>query len=214
MTRQKKIKFNELATFDNAFESPNEMKAKWNSDYFKNNNSIILELGCGKGEYTNELAKRFPDKNFIGVDIKGVRLWRGAKDAIIAKLQNVAFVRILIQNITEIFDKNEIAEIWIPFPDPFPRPSKWRRRLVSSLYLNYYKDILIKNGIINFKTDDTDLYKFGLKTLQEEKHEIIEYTDNLYNSSILNEYNSITTYFEKIHREKGETIKYIKFRLK
>lgn len=214
MTRQKKIKFKELATFDNAFESPNEMKGKWNSDYFKNNNSIILELGCGKGEYTNELAKRFSDKNFIGVDIKGVRLWRGAKNAIIAKLQNVAFVRILIQNITEIFDKDEITEIWIPFPDPFPRPSKWKKRLVSSLYLNYYKDILIKNGIINFKTDNTNLYQFGLKTLKEEKHEIIEYTDNLYNSAILNEYNSIPTYFEEIHKEKGETIKYIKFRLR
>lgn len=211
MARHKKRKFAELATFDNFFDQPIGISGDWREMFFKNSNPLILELGCGKGEYTNELGKRFPDINFIGIDLKGVRLWRAAKNAIEAKLTNVAFLKINIDHITEFFNGGEVDEIWIPFPDPYPKPSKWKKRLVSSKFLSMYKQILKPYGIVHFKTDNTALYEFALETFSEQKLEVLENTNDLYGSEILNSYNSIPTYFEQLFKEKGETIKYIKF---
>ena len=214
MARQKQRKFAELATLPNFYNAPEQMQGNWRELCFKNTHPIILELGCGKGEYTNNLGAKFPDKNFIGIDLKGVRLWRGAKDAIDRKLSNVAFLQINIDKINEYFGFDEVAEIWIPFPDPYPKPCKWKKRLVSSLFLNRYKFILKKEGIIHFKTDNTPLFEFAKDTLKEEGHRILQITDNLHESDILDEYNGIPTYFERLFREKGEAIKYIQFRLK
>jgi tRNA (guanine-N7-)-methyltransferase len=214
MARHKQRKFAELETLPNFYKLPENMKGKWHVACFKNTNPIILELGCGKGEYTNHLGMKFPDKNFIGIDLKGVRLWRAAKNAIDNQLQNVAFLQINIDNIQEYFSEGEIDELWIPFPDPYPKPSKWKKRLISSNYLNKYKPLLKKEATIYFKTDNTGLFEFAKETLEKEEHRILEITDNLHESSILNEYNSIPTYFESLFREKGESIKYIKFQLR
>jgi tRNA (guanine-N7-)-methyltransferase len=212
MARHKKRKFAELATFDNFFDQPENINGDWRELFFKNSNPLILELGCGKGEYTNELGKRFPDINFIGIDLKGVRLWRAAKNAIDAELTNVAFLKINIDHIAYFFKNDEVDEIWIPFPDPYPKPSKWKKRLVSSKFLSMYRQILKPNGIVHFKTDNTGLYEFAIETFSNQKLNIIENTIDLYNSEILNSYNSIPTYFEQLFKEKGETIKYIKFK--
>lgn len=213
MARHKQRKFTELATLPNFFKLPEHIKGKWNADCFKNDKEIILELGCGKGEYTNKLGAEFPNKNFIGIDLKGARLWRAAKNAMANNLSNVAFLQINIDNIVDYIDYEEISEIWIPFPDPYPKPSKWKKRLVSSYYLNKYKDILKKDGILHFKTDNTGLFEFAKETLESEKHQILQITDDLHESDILNEYNGIPTYFEGLFREKGEKIKYIQFSL-
>ncbi|MBT5528746.1 MAG: tRNA (guanosine(46)-N7)-methyltransferase TrmB [Cytophagia bacterium] len=214
MARHKQRKFAELATLDNFYFQPENMQGKWNSLCFKNTNPIVLELGCGKGEYTNNLGAKFPDKNFIGVDLKGVRLWRAAKNALDNKLNNVAFLQINIDNIEDYFAEEEVSEIWIPFPDPYPKPSKWKKRLISSKFLTKYKRILQQKGILHFKTDNTPLFEFAKETLDKDKHSILQITDNLHESDLLNEYNSIPTYFEGLFRDKGETIKYIKFQLK
>lgn len=213
MARHKQKKFEELATLPNFHKEAEVLRGKWNSNCFKANKPIILELGCGKGEYTNNLGVKFPDKNFIGIDLKGVRLWRGAKDAIDRKLDNVAFLQINIDRIVDYFEVDEVDEIWIPFPDPYPKPCKWKKRLISSYYLDKYKDILKKDGIIHFKTDNTALFEFAKETLESENHRILQITDNLHESAILNEYNGIPSYFEGLFREKGEKIKYIQFRL-
>jgi tRNA (guanine-N7-)-methyltransferase len=213
MTRNKTKKINELYELPNVLVVPEGMKDNWNEKFFKNNHPIIIELGCGKGEYTINLAKEFPNINFIGIDIKGARLWKGAKNAIAIQLKNVAFLRILIERIDEYFGEDEISEIWIPFPDPYPKPCKYRKRLVSPRFLNLYKKILKKDGIIHLKTDNGMLYEYALETLENENHLILENTDDLYNSAIQNSYNTIPTYFEQIFREQGATIKYIRFQL-
>lgn len=214
MNRKKRPKLAEIKTMANVFEYPQDMKGKWNSEYFKNDNSIILELGCGKGEYTVNLAKRFPDKNFIGVDIKGARIWKGAKISLQNDINNVGFLKILIEKIEDHFVKDEVSEIWIPFPDPYPKPSKHRKRLISPRYLNYYKNILVEDGVIHFKTDNDGLFEYALESLTSEGHEILEITPDLYKSKIANEINTIKTHYEEKFLEEGKTIKYIKFRLR
>ncbi|MBC8343061.1 MAG: tRNA (guanosine(46)-N7)-methyltransferase TrmB [Bacteroidetes bacterium] len=208
MARHKKKKFAELATLANFYKLPDYIKGKWNAECFKNDRPIVLELGCGKGEYTNKLGAEFPDKNFIGIDLKGARLWRGAKNAIASKLKNVAFLQINIDNIVDYFEHEEVAEIWIPFPDPYPKPSKWKKRLVSSYYLNKYREILKSNGILHFKTDNSGLFEFCRETLEMEKHRILQIADNLYGSENLDKFNGIPTYFWEIFRGKGEKSKH------
>lgn len=211
MARHKLKRFAELETFPNYYDQDQSMKGKWSAHFFKNNHPLILELGCGKGEFSLGLGKEFQDLNFIGIDLKAVRLWRGAKDAMDADLSNVAFLKANIYDIEEYFAKNEVDEIWIPFPDPYPKPSKWKKRLVSSNYLNKYKNILKKEGIIHFKTDNTGLYEFACETLEQMNCKILDNTDDLYQSDIQNKYNSIPSYFESLFMEKGEKIKYIRF---
>ena len=216
----KQEKFIEFDTFKNCFTLFFEniskgflLKGRWHSDYFKNSNPIVLELGCGKGEYTIGLSENNHSKNYIGVDIKGNRIWVGAKYAIENNLNNVAFLRTRIDFIEHCFLENEIDEIWITFPDPQPQSTRKRSRLTNPLFLNRYKKILKKGGLIHLKTDSTSLYEYTLQVIEENKNLIIWQTDNLYQNCPDNrqELIQIKTHYEKLFTDKGENIKYICF---
>jgi tRNA (guanine-N7-)-methyltransferase len=218
----KQEKFIEFDTFKNCFTLFFEniskgflLKGSWHSDYFKNSNPIVLELGCGKGEYTIGLSENNHSKNYIGVDIKGNRIWVGAKYAIENNLNNVAFLRTRIDFIEHCFLENEIDEIWITFPDPQPQSTRKRSRLTNPLFLNRYKKILKKGGLIHLKTDSTSLYEYTLQVIEENKNLIIWQTDNLYQNCPDNrqELIQIKTHYEKLFTDKGENIKYICFTL-
>lgn len=197
----------------NAFSDGTHFRGKWSRECFDNDQPLVLELGCGKGEYSIALSKSFPERNFIGIDLKGVRLWRAAKDAAEAGLKNVVFLQIAIEKIEESFAPDEVSEIWIPFPDPYPKPCKAKKRLISPKYLDFYKNILVKNGLIHFKTDNDGLYNFAVEVLEKEGHYISAVTDDLYHSEIQDKFNSIPSYFESIFLSQGKTIKYIRFML-
>lgn len=218
----KQEKFIEFDTFKNCFTLFFEniskgflLKGRWHSDYFKNSNPLVLELGCGKGEYTIGLSENNHSKNYIGVDIKGNRIWVGAKYAIENNLNNVAFLRTRIDFIEHCFLENEIDEIWITFPDPQPQSTRKRSRLTNPLFLNRYKKILKKGGLIHLKTDSTSLYEYTLQVIEENKNLIIWQTDNLYQNCPDNrqELIQIKTHYEKLFTDKGENIKYICFKL-
>jgi tRNA (guanine-N7-)-methyltransferase len=218
----KQEKFIEFDTFKNCFTLFFEniskgflLKGSWQSDYFKNSNPIVLELGCGKGEYTIGLSENNHSKNYIGVDIKGNRIWVGAKYAIENNLNNVAFLRTRIDFIEHCFLENEIDEIWITFPDPQPQSTRKRSRLTNPLFLNRYKKVLKKGGLIHLKTDSTSLYEYTLQVIEENKNLIIWQTDNLYQNCPDNrqELIQIKTHYEKLFTDKGENIKYICFTL-
>ena len=218
----KQEKFIEFDTFKNCFTLFFEniskgflLKGRWHSDYFKNPNPIVLELGCGKGEYTIGLSENNHSKNYIGVDIKGNRIWVGAKYAIENNLNNVAFLRTRIDFIEHCFLENEIDEIWITFPDPQPQSTRKRSRLTNPLFLNRYKKILKKGGLIHLKTDSTSLYEYTLQVIEENKNLIIWQTNNLYQNCPDNrqELIQIKTHYEKLFTDKGENIKYICFTL-
>lgn len=215
-------KFAELNIFPNcsflAFEKIKEghpLAGKWTENYFKNNNPIILELGCGKGEYTVGLAKNNLNKNFIGVDIKGNRIWTGAKYAIDNKLLNVAFVRAKIDFIDYCFREGEIDEIWITFPDPQPQKTRVRNRLTNPIFLNRYKKILKPNGLVHLKTDSTSFYEYTLEVIAELQLELLFSTSDLYanNPSGKEELTNIKTHYEELFTAKGEKIKYCCFKL-
>ena len=212
MSRKKTPRIAEFKTMPNALISPENMKGHWNK-HFGNDHPISLELGCGKGEYTNRLGKEFPEQNFIGIDLKGARLWRGAKNALAAELNNVRFLLINISNILDYFGPNEVTEIFIPFPDPYPKPCKHKKRLISEKFMNIYKIILIRDGIVHIKTDNTDLYNYALSVIQSGGHKIIINTADLYHSEFVDLYNSIPSYFEQIYIEQGLEIKYLRFSL-
>jgi len=189
------------------------LKGKWASDYFKNLNPIVLELGCGKGEYTLALAKLFPSKNFIGIDIKGARMWVGAKKANAENISNIAFLRTRIELIESFFAKNEINEVWITFPDPQLKSKRAKKRLTSASYLNKYKNFLQSNGIINLKTDSKELFDYTYKLLEYNDLEIVENTEDLYSSNLLDEIKSIKTHYENLFTEKGKKITFLKFKI-
>jgi tRNA (guanine-N7-)-methyltransferase len=218
MAKRKLQRFAENLTFPHVFQpkltyppADDGMKGKWNDTFFRNQNSIVLELGCGRGEYTVELAKKFPQKNFIGIDWKGARLWRGAKTVHEERMPNVAFLRIQIQNIESFFSQNEISEIWITFPDPQPQKTRERKRLTSEFFLNKYKNILKPDGIIHLKTDNEGFYNFTLQTLKDFNLPVHISTDNLYESSFVDEVLSIKTTYEKIFTAQGAQSRYVKF---
>lgn len=211
MSKKKRIHLAELETFPNVFQLQKELKGRWNEIVFKNKNPITLELACGKGEYTIALAKKFPERNFIGVDIKGARIWRGAKTALEEHILNVAFLRTYIDHITEFFEEDEVSEIWITFPDPYPENSKARKRLTSEMFLPRYRQILKPGACIHLKTDDLPLYEFTLEMLSKNKCRILFHTNNLYTSSLPDEILSVKTFYEKQHLANGRTIKYIRF---
>lgn len=195
-----------------------ELKGKWRQQFFRNDNPIVLELGCGKGEYSVGLAKAFPNKNFIGVDIKGARFWFGAKEAIQEKLDNVAFLRTQIELIDCFFDTDEVDEIWITFPDPQIKYRRTKHRLTHPDFLARYKNIIKEDGIIHLKTDSEFLHGYTLGYLQGAGHEIISAHHDIYgameyepNTPLLRE---IRTYYEELFSAKGKTITYIKFRIK
>lgn len=219
MGKNKLKKFAEMETFDNVFQYPFAvverdgfpLKGRWKSDFFKNDNPIVLELGCGKGEYAVGLARRFPEKNYIGVDIKGARMWTGAKSAVKEGISNVAFLRTNIELITRFFEPGEVSEIWITFPDP--QMKKVRKRLTSSRFLDLYREILIADGIVHLKTDSPFLYTYtdALVKLNNMPTEVN--TSDLYHSDIVDDILEIKTFYEQQWLDRGLTIKYIKFHL-
>lgn len=218
----KQEKFAELDTFKNCFTLHFEnlaegfsLKGKWHSEYFRNEHPLVLELGCGKGEYTIGLAEKHPPKNYIGVDIKGNRIWTGAGQAIEKKLENVAFLRTRIDFIDYCFSENEVDEIWITFPDPQPQSTRARKRLTHNLFTNRYKKFLKPNGIVHLKTDSTSLYEYTLEVIAENKFPLIWHTHDLYKNCPADRQELVTikTYYEKLFTDKGEDIKYICFKL-
>lgn len=215
MARKKLIRFEEIEARENIFTAENilsrEMKGRWREEYFKNSNPIVLELGCGRGEYTVGLASRFPDKNFLGIDIKGDRLWVGSSQAIENDLKNVGFLRVQIQHLEDYFADQEINEIWITFPDPRPKVRDIKRRLTSPRYLNIYKKIIAPKGIVHLKTDNTPLFDFTLETLEDFKVTLLAQTTDLYSSPLNNDHFGIKTKFEQSFYDQGFDIKYLKF---
>lgn len=213
MGKDKLKRFAEIATFDNVIELDNGkiFQGQWAKSHFKNNNPVILELGCGKGEYTVNLAQLFPEINFIGVDYKGNRIWRGAKTAIEENIPNVAFLRIQIENLLDYFKENEISEIWITFPDPQPQISREKKRLTSPRFLEKYKTILKSAGPIHLKTDSDLLYDYTKEKIEELGLKVHIITNDLYKSDLVNEVLSIKTYYEKKYLAHDKNINYLKF---
>ncbi len=195
---------------EDIFES---IKGNWRSTYFKNDNPITVELACGRGEYTIGLAKLFPEKNFIGVDIKGERIWKGSTLAVEQGLTNVAFLRTPILLIDNFFEPGELDEIWLTFPDPRPRKRDIKRRLTSSRFLNKFKDLLKPGSYFRLKTDNTGFYEFTLEELENRK-DISDYkfTDDVYQSDLRPECFDIKTKYEEMFASKGEKIKYLRFK--
>ena len=221
-SKNKLKRFKENETFSNLFQPSREtlltdqfdMKGRWQADYFKNNNPIVLELGCGKGEYTLALSERYPDKNFIGIDIKGARIWRGAKTALQEQRENVAFIRMQIELIENTFASGEVSEIWITFPDPQIKYKRMKHRLTNPEFLKRYKNILKPNGIIHLKTDSEFLHGYTIGLLQGLGYEILMAHHDIYvNTEAPKEVVEVQTYYEKQFLQQGKAITYLKFRL-
>lgn len=223
MGKGKLAKFAEMETFSNVFQYPFsvvdnvpfEMKGHWREQYFKNNHPVVLELGCGKGEYTVELARLYPEMNFIGVDIKGARMWTGAKQAIEAGLKNVAFLRTNIEIIDRFFAESEVQEIWLTFSDPQMKNA--HKRLTSTFFLNRYRKFLVDGGIVHLKTDSNFLFTYTTCMVKVNKLPVVFSTEDLYHTEGLDEEThkilSIQTYYESMWIERGLNIRYMKFLL-
>ena len=213
MGKDKLKRFAEIATFDNVkqLEAGLPYKGKWAADFFKNNNPVVLELACGKGEYTVNLAQLFPDKNFIGIDYKGNRIWRGAKTAVEENISNVGFLRIQIENLTDYFTEHEVDEIWITFPDPQPQISREKKRLTSPRFLEQYKQLLKPGGLINLKTDNDDLHAYTAEKIAELSLKLHVKTEDLYHSPYATEVLNIKTYYEKKYLQDNKNINYLQF---
>ena len=223
MGKGKLAKFAEMETFENVFQYPHsvieqvpfEMKGHWREQYFKNNHPIVLELGCGKGEYTVGLAKLFPHINFIGVDIKGARMWTGANQAIEQGLANVAFLRTNIELIDRFFGPDEVQEIWLTFSDP--QMKNVRKRLTSTYFMNRYRCFLVDGGLIHLKTDSNFLFTYTLAMVENNQLPIVQSTGDLYHTTDMDEATkqilSIQTYYESMWIAGGLNIKYLKFKL-
>ena len=213
MGKDKLRKFAEIDQLENVYQLKEglALKGNWNKEHFKNDNPLVVELACGKGEYTVNLAQLFPDKNFLGVDLKGNRIWRGARTAFDEGITNVAFLRIQIEDILDYFAAGEIDEIWITFPDPQPQLSREKKRLTSKGFLNKYKIVLKEGGLLNLKTDNDQFYEFT-KLMIEELH-LKKHIDtaDLYNSEFADEVLSIKTYYEKKYLLHSKNINYLKF---
>jgi len=215
LSRKKLPRFEHNKNASNVIERGKELyttiKGKWNESYFKNNNKIILELACGKGEYTVGLGKRFKENNFIGIDIKGDRIARGSKIAESLDLINVAFLRTGIQFLDEFFIPDEVSEIWLVHPDPQPRDKEEKRRLTNQKFLNIYKKYLKNEGLFHLKTDSEFLFDYSMEVIkQDSEFEIISFTKDLYNSNLKEEHFEIKTYYEKLFQDQGSTINYLK----
>lgn len=219
-SKNKLKRFRENETFSNVVQPTRDevlqgfkFKGDWAS-FFGNNNPIVLELGCGKGEYTIGLAERNPDKNYIGVDIKGARFWRGAKVAVEKQLSNVAFLRTQIELVDHLFTENEVEEIWITFPDPQIKYKRTKHRLTNPVFLEKYRHILKKGGTVNLKTDSEFMHGYTLGLLQGLGHEILYANHDVYkNSGSPAEVLEIQTFYENQYLEKGKPITYIQFKL-
>ena len=198
--------------FNEVYNQNHPLKGKWNKEFFKNDNAITLELACGKGEYTIGQAELFPNRNFIGIDIKGARIWRGAKTALEKKLKNVGFLRTRIEFITSLFEKDEVEEIWITFPDP--QPKKPNHRLTSSRFLREYRKILTDDGTINLKTDNPPFYRFTMEMVKHNNLTLLNHTEDIYGSDyVSDERLNIKTFYEKSWLEQGLKSHYLQFNL-
>lgn len=222
MGKNKLRKFAEIKTFPNVFEptlaeimqQPFPLKTKWNQDYFKNSRPITLELGCGRGEYTTGLAVRNPERNYIGVDIKGARIWQGAKFALENRLTNVAFIRTRIEFITSFFGPSEVDEIWLTFPDPQEKKRRAKKRLTGSRFLNAYRTFVRPGGTIHLKTDHQGLYEYTLNLLAFNHQQPEVFTTDLYGSSLSGTAGAIQTYYEQMFLREGKKVFYLAFALK
>jgi tRNA (guanine-N7-)-methyltransferase len=231
MGKNKLKKFAEMETFHNVFQCGARetlegnpvvaMRGKWHEEYFHNDNPIVLELGCGRGEYTVGLAARYPEKNYIGIDIKGARMWAGAKQAELAGMKNVAFLRTNIEMLTHFFAPNEVAEIWITFPDP--QMKKATKRLTSTYFMQRYAELLVENGLIHLKTDSPFLYTYTQAMVKENNYPLLVDTCDLYNiehmsgvgnrESDIEEARALQTHYEHQWLDRGLTIKYLRWEL-
>ncbi len=228
MSKNKLRKFSELLTNEHVYQCFDwhnpvlhgkgmeefDLKGNWNRLHFKNENPITLELACGGGEYTVNLARMHPERNFIGLDVKGSRIWRGATEAKKDGLKNAAFLRCRIEQISHFFEKGEVDEIWITFPDPFLRESKSNRRLTSPFFLNEYRKVLKEQGIVQLKTDNIPLYEFTLETIREDGKCTLLYEEiDIYSKALIMPELEIKTYYEGMHLEKGLKIKFVRMSL-
>ncbi len=222
-SKNKLKRFKENLTFSNVIQPNREevvnnnfyLKGKWNANFFNNNNPIVLELGCGKGEYTVALAKENANKNFIGIDIKGARFWRGAKTAIENNMNNVAFLRTQVELIEYCFANNEIDEIWITFPDPQIKYKRTKHRLTNAEFLKRYKKILKPNAIVHLKTDSEFMHGYTLGLLHGEGHEVLYANHTIYkNEGAPKEVTNIQTFYEQQYLEQDKPITYIQFKIK
>lgn len=221
MGKDKLKRFAETRMFPNFFQPTTEevknefkLKSKWHKIFFENNNPIVLELGCGKGEYTVDLARKYPDKNFIGIDIKGARMWRGCKTSVEESMTNVAFLRTRIQFIEFCFGQQEISEVWITFPDPFPKDKDEGNRLTSKQFLDRYKNIMVPDGKIHLKTDDRPLFDFTIDLVAELNLNLIYKTPDLYHSGYDGDVVNTQTFYENKFLINGKKINYVQFQLK
>lgn len=213
MGKDKLRRFAEIEDFGNVLQldEGKPLKGTWAKSFFKNNNPVVLELACGKGEYTVNLARLFPDKNFIGIDYKGNRIWRGAKTALEDGVNNVGFLRIQIENLTDYFAAGEADEIWITFPDPQPQLSREKKRLTSPRFLDKYREVLRPGGFVNLKTDNDGFYAYTTEKIDELGLTLHISTEDLYNSEFVDEVLSIKTYYEKKYLAHNKNINYLKF---
>ncbi len=219
MSKNKLSKFADMETYPHVFQCPFSqlqqekfsMQGQWREKFFKNNNPIILELGCGRGEYTVGLAEKFPDKNFIGVDIKGSRMWAGATESLQKGLKNVAFLRTNIEIIDKFFAENEVDEIWLTFSDP--QMKKATKRLTSTYFMARYRRFLKDGGIVHLKTDSNFMFTYTKYMVELNALPVDFCTDDLYHSDLIDDILGIQTYYEKQWLSRGLNIKYLKFRL-
>jgi tRNA (guanine-N7-)-methyltransferase len=212
MGHKKLIRFKAIKQFSNVLEHDTSFKGKWNT-FFKNENPLVLELACGKGEYTVGMASMYPQKNFLGIDVKGNRIWAGAKKALGLQLQNAAFLRTQIDGIGQYFEANEVSEIWITFPDPQLRWGKMNRRLTHPKFLRLYKQFLQPNGIVHLKTDSPDLYTFTKKVIELHELSLLrDITDVHHTEHAIDELN-IKTHYEGLNISGSNTIFYLSFRI-
>ncbi|UXP31380.1 tRNA (guanosine(46)-N7)-methyltransferase TrmB [Reichenbachiella agarivorans] len=217
MGRKKLERFADNAVRYNVVEAGKEcygqLAGKWRSEHFKNDHELVVELGCGRGEYTTGLGVNFPEKNFVGVDVKGARIWVGSSYAVKNQMENVAFLRTQIEQIDTHFAENEISELWVTFPDPRPKDKDEKRRLTSPRFMEMYRSLLAEDGWLKFKTDSTSLFDYTLELIQtgQVKVKNLSHTHNLYESEFMNEHFGVKTKYEQLFYDKGEDIKYLKF---
>jgi tRNA (guanine-N7-)-methyltransferase len=216
MSRKKLVRFAQNEVNPNVVQAGkpifDQIKGQWNALQFQNEQPLVVELACGRGEFTLGLGRQYPTQNFIGVDIKGSRIWKGSSTATVEGIHNVAFLRTQIQQLDSFFAPSEISELWITFPDPFPRDGDEKRRLTSPRFLEMYKQLVKVGGIIHFKTDNTGLFEYTEEVLASRSDcQVLFATADFYASDLRDAHHGIKTRYEKIFSDKGEKIKYIQF---